>query len=113
MVDRIPAFILLVPLEQREFCDPEKLEGVGVCETLLLRNRNPKLAEQHRRTLRWSGGQQQEVVLTGTCEVERRTKDSFAQCLHRTEWRLARPHPDESRKPNLLGLINEDVKLTA
>ena len=43
----------------------------------------------------------------------RRTKSRFAQCFDRAQRRLARTHPDETRKPELFRLIDERVELAA
>ena len=113
MVHRIPAAVFLVVLEQRKLGDPEESVRVRRNEILLLRDHQPQLAQQLRRSVCRSRRHHQQIVSPRVRLRERTLQCCLVQALDGADRRVARTHPHQTGEAHLFGLIDECFDLAA
>ena len=112
MIHRIPAPLVRVPVEQRKVGDPQQLPAAFGNQVLLLRDRQPELAEHLRDGVGSARRQDQQVVARGARRLEHATNAVFADRLRRRLHAVGGvARPDQARGAELLRLFDELVDL--
>jgi hypothetical protein len=107
--------ILLVPFEQRKIHHPHERVLIRLHQSELAPQREAQLSEQLRRRIRGTGGEEQQVVRSGTTGLQSRGERAFPGRFERRTLQRAfgtTPHPHEPRGAELPRLLSQFVELS-